>query len=340
MYESSDLQNELIFRSLRSPGELFDFSGSVLRSIAKRVIALVTFPTLLGIAAFVLLSVIALPYFFLTNKNTIAEQAGEILIFGLGGLIIFLVIASVLIAYAGGIIIEGSWAAILGRTGSSGQWADTASANLNKLIGVSLRTIAWPVAYMLAGLILVMAPGAIEGQDGNAGLGLLAGIGVLWLLAGFALVPLMINKRALAPVLVLREGLSPAQAIKRSRELTARAPGVLNRGMISYSGQDMLNNVWGIALLVGVGLLIAIPSVLSEMGIDSLVSSATGSITASTFATVLGILPLFVAIMLMQLLWFCSCTVLYLDRIIQLEGYDVILLRDRQKRSRGLRYEA
>lgn len=340
MNESRDLQNDLIFRSLSSPGELFDFSGLVLRNVAKPLLSTLIGPCILFVTSLMLLGSIILPYFFVTTKTSVADQALEILVFGLGGLILFVLISCVLFAFVGAVISEAAWSFVMGASMRPADWIGKVSARLWPLIGATLRVVLPPFLYCLIGFALVMAPGAVQGQETDSTLGWITVLGIFWCLLGLAFVPMLTNVRALAPVIVLREEGGVARAVKRAKELSNKAPGALVKGSLGYTGRDLLNNVWGIVILtLFFGLIIA-ASVLSEMtGIESLTPGQEGSWTEIIFSGFVAVAPFFVAIIALQLIWNVSCTVLYLDRRIQLEGFDVILLKERTGRARSTRYE-
>lgn len=161
---------------------------------------------------------------------------------------------------------------------------------------------------------------------------LLVMVAVFGLLAGLFVLPWVMARHALAPAAIVLEGLRPGIAVKRSLELMKGTPW-------TPSGYGVVVMLYLVEVLLLVLIWIGAGTSLGLLGVAE--QSRTLSdwpIVGVFLEKALELFPLFLAIWIIIPVWCTTTTLLYYERRIRLEGYDILALAqevwraDRQSR--------
>lgn len=172
-------------------------------------------------------------------------------------------------------------------------------------------------AFAVVGLIL-----DLKDPTSSLTVGLTTGIAVLILPVAFGAIPFILRANALAPVVSAIEGGSAKSALKRSRSLMRTHVGQGNTTTML-----ILNAM--ILAIVGSGLWSSLDFILEKSGLALIVSQwnvLPGS--GQILQLALNSLPMFLTLWLLAPIWTTAATVLYYDRIVRLEAYDVKVMVD------------
>jgi len=213
---------------------------------------------------------------------------------------------------------------------------EAARKAMPRLLVVSMKELVLSLSGVSVALAVIMLSEYLstvtDGSDATAGLVLLVGIlgiGVgsligMWFVARDALV---------APVTVL-ENLNATMAGKRSRQLLKKAP-IHGTGvgtiwslytLISLFSSMILGGILGVSSLLGVGAIV--DRITSGLPFQPLLLNAWR--LAPYFLTIWTLVPV----------WATTVTLLYFDRRVRLEGYDIeVLGRDLARGSRANRFQ-
>lgn len=148
--------------------------------------------------------------------------------------------------------------------------------------------------------------------------GLLAIVGVLGVLAGFVVFLNVLATEALGPVIAVVESpKNAAEAIRRSRRLLRRA-NYHPAGTDAVVGSQVLLSF--IALLLFFGILVGFELIGVSQYIDSLFGPG---VLRTLILTAFDMVPAFLAIWTLLPAWSTISTLIYYDRRVRLEGYDI-----------------
>lgn len=223
-----------------------------------------------------------------------------------------------------------------GATPSEKAAAARASEILPRLLLLDLREVLVAGSGVFAALGLLLLAGHLgavtETTDAVAG--------IVFLLAclGFGVGGLMIlwvvTRHALAPAILVLEDLRVGEAAKRSSQLMK--PDAFRVGGVGA--------VWLLYLLMGFLYLFlrgGVGASLHEIGFASAVHHWVASLPFSgLISEAVGLLPQFLVIWMLGPVWAATTTILYFDRRIRLEGYDIdALAEDVWRHQKSHRFE-
>lgn len=225
---------------------------------------------------------------------------------------------------------------MVGNATSTDAAEDRGRQLLVKLFWLNLREILVAAGGIIVSLGLLALASYISSvtteTDATAGVVLI----LAWLgfaLGGFFFVAVVV-RHALAPVILTLEGKSIGEAAKRSVALL-KSYGMHSGGFTSVIGViSLLLLLW---LLVGGGISISIET----LGLPQLLRSGVSGLPfSSIILEALGLLPTFLVLWTLTPVWAATTTIIYYDRRIRLEGYDIeALAEDVWRADRSRRFE-
>jgi hypothetical protein len=137
---------------------------------------------------------------------------------------------------------------------------------------------------------------------------------------GWLSVPIGCHATALAVPVALIEGLSPRKAVTRSAVLLRSVHG-------HYPSSFATLTVALLLALLGTLILGSLSVFFQALDLGTLLRQAGGpTFMGPIFESALGSLPLFLAAWLLTPVWAVATTLLYFDRVVRLEAYDIRLL--------------
>lgn len=183
------------------------------------------------------------------------------------------------------------------------------------MFSVVLRSLWVPMAGILCLALSVFADSVpIFARFAGA---VPAVLGFLGLAASLVIVPLIIHRTALAPVLAVLEGLKGKPAIKRASELM-----LSDKTLASTTGTSI--SFMLLALVLYLSISMGISAVFSLLNVGQLLSSFSPGPWAH--ALIIGLVkafPFWLALWVILPFWGSVTTTLYYDRRVRLEGFDI-----------------
>jgi hypothetical protein len=201
---------------------------------------------------------------------------------------------------------------------------------------MNLREVLVASSGLIVATAIMMASAYLSTvtSDSNLLSGLTAGVGILAYVVGGLVFLAVMGTHALAPVVVMVEKLKPKEASKRSRMLLKQA-GIHPSGHVT---------VWSIYILMFF-------VVLACLGCFSLVRTLMASFGptdpwfanlpyAGVWQRAAEMIPTFLTAWVAIPIWATSITVLYYERRVRLEGFDIeSLAGDVWRADRSSRFE-
>lgn len=171
-------------------------------------------------------------------------------------------------------------------------------------------------------------------SDNGATAGVVAVLGVMGYIFGTLLFLVVVSRYVLAPAAVVLEN-------RRSRDAARRSVELLRSNRAQPNGYSAVAMLYFQVLVVG---LILAPSIGILMGLVDLESGAAAfsgaPILGPALLFLLKMLPLYLFIWVTVPVWCATTTLMYYERRIRLEGYDIDLLaRDMARSRKETRFE-
>ncbi|HVT14489.1 MAG TPA: hypothetical protein VHE55_19670 [Fimbriimonadaceae bacterium] len=225
---------------------------------------------------------------------------------------------------------------MVGNVPSSSAADEKGRELLPKLFWLNLREVLLACSGILVSLGLLALAAYISSATTETDA--TAGIVVLFAWLGFAAGGIfflaVVVRHSLAPVIMALEGKSIGEAAKRSVSLL-KTYGMHSGGYSAVTSvMALLLLLW---MLIGGGISISIQLIGLP---DLLRSGVSGLPFSSVFIEALGLLPTFLVMWTLTPVWAATTTIIYYDRRIRLEGYDIeALAEDVWRADRSRRFE-
>lgn len=314
-----------------STGEMVDTALRLYQRSAWTVLKLTTVPVVLCYAAFVFLSTIVWPTLFTTSQTGGQSEATDIATALLFGLLVAGPLFCLGLGWSSGIVVSVAKSILHGEKVVE---ADAAKAGWTAMKPVAIilgKMLLASAAYVGATALIVFAVAAVERTVVGPDLfGLISGLVALFLsVIGVIGLPIAWHVRSLVPVLAVIENAKGRDASKRSRFLMRFRKG-------HPGAEGLALAIILLMLLVGIPLWGSLGALIDLSGGLTNVLDWNPVPGLGQFLSVLieG-LPAYVTLWLLLPFWATAMTVLYYDRIVRFETYDVnLMLEDihRQKR--------
>lgn len=314
-----------------STGEMVDTALRLYQRSAWTVLKLTAIPVVLCYAAFVFLSSIVWPTLFTTSQAGVRSEATDMALALLLGLLVAGPLFCLGLGWSAGIVVSVAKTILHGEKVAEAE-AAKAGWSAMKPVAVGLaKTLLASAVYVGVGVVTVYLVSRIERSILGPDLfGLLSGLTALLLFViGIIALPIAWHVRSLVPVLAVVEPTQVKNASKRSRFLMRSRKG-------HPGAEGLALSIVLIMLLVGFPLWGSLGAILELSGVlTKLLDWNPVPGLGQFFSVLLEGLPAYVTLWLLLPFWATAMTVLYYDRVVRFETYDVnLMLEDihRQKR--------
>jgi hypothetical protein len=207
---------------------------------------------------------------------------------------------------------------------------------LGKLFLLNLREVLLSCGGILVSLALMALSAYIASvtSESDASAALVLIVAWIGMIAGCAFFLYIISKHALAPAVMTLEGTTVKQAAKRSSTLLKSYGFHGSGGNIVWMLYGLLLILW---LLVGLGISVSFEFIGFPENARGLISGLPFS---GLILEALRLIPTFLVIWTLTPVWAATTTIIYYDRRIRLEGYDIeALAEDVWRADRSRRFE-
>jgi hypothetical protein len=303
-----------------SSGEVLDAALRVYQRQGLSFLRLTAVPSLFPLAAFAFVMFYVLPAFGTTrDAASIAVQAAE----AAGAIALAILIGGPVflsgLTYATAAVVRLVADGIEGRQPDEESAETTARAIMGSLFWVNVRQLLVSLGGILLS-VLMMIGGAlattVTSEDSPVA-GLIALLGILAVGPAILVFILVMTREALASPVAVLEGLRGASAARRSRELLKGGKGRMSGAEAIWSVYTVLGFVffatWGVSYLA---------LDLAAMG-ERVSAVLAGQWYEPLLQAAVNLLPLYLAIWVTMPIWASTLTVVYYERRIRLEGFDI-----------------
>jgi hypothetical protein len=320
-----------------TPAEILDTSLGVYQNMGWTLLRVCAVPSLMCLAALLFTFDYVIPAIQYTdNPANVDAQLIEALVtlllgVGVGGSLFFFGIA-----YAGALTTQIVADYVSGSMPNLDAAKRAARRNLWRVAMLSFRQCMWAFAGLILSALALMASAwiATHRSDSFAPV-YITGFGIIAMVVGLILLPVIVTTHALAVPTCVNEGLAVTRALRRGRTLLKAAPPY------QPSGYD---TIWALILLAGLLLLFILGGIEGAMhlaGAQNWVARLHWSVPfRPVIAGALAYLAPYLAIWTILPVWCTTTTILYFERRIRLEGYDIeSLAKDIWRADKHRRFE-
>lgn len=228
------------------------------------------------------------------------------------------------VANATGPVIRLASDCMLGNEPNVKEADSTGARSVSSLTGVMFGVILRTVWAPLGGLLMLALSVFSDSLPGSLKLmgALPAIIGFLGIALAFILVPVVIHRTALAPVLAVLEGISGRAAIKRAVSLMQT-----DKTLSSSAGTTATFLL--LALVLYASISGGVSAVFGLINLGQILSSFSPGPWANALITgIVKAFPYWLALWIILPFWGSVITTLYYDRRVRLEGFDIQILAE------------
>lgn len=311
-----------------NPSTAYPTALRLYRTLGVRILRLTAMPMAFCFAVLVFFVSLVLPSLFETrDASSLIIQAFEILGVGLIGMVVACPLFFFGLSYSQAITSILVVKHILGENIRDEEVHRQVNEKIWPLFWTTILC-SWRAGWsFFVGLGMLIPPAFMSEADQASRVfsGLVAAIGVFVLMLSPLVGLISLMSVSLAPTAALLENLKPRPAVKRSKSLMQGR--WVNRQMVFGSGQSSLTSA--VLLMGGLALFAILGGYLTSGLLEKsgllrfLVTGTFGNTLVNGF---LGALPWFLCLWLITPIWNTVIGVVYIDRKIQWEGYDVTVL--------------
>lgn len=303
-----------------SSGEVLDLTTKAYREIGMRVLGPTFSAATLVYIAFMMMTQLVLPQLFTTKNPTnvygqVAEVVTTVALGLLTALPIVIIGLSVIVTHS----VHATSDFIANRSVHAGERQVRADQDLYRSMKLMGRTLLLACSGLLGTLALLLVSALLNDRFENLSAAA-GGIAVLAALVSLAAFLYVMVRHSLAPASALLEGLSTKQAAKRSVQLIRAYRG-------AGSGDDTILRLGFTLVLLALCSWGGIAGIYSLLGVMPWLQSVLGRHWWGEVAIALvSGLPYLLAFWVMAPVFSVGSTLVYFERRIRLEGYDISLL--------------
>jgi hypothetical protein len=308
-------------------GERLDLAMRVYRAVGLPILRQTAVPMVMVYLVVAFYLAFVFPRFFLTrDPDSVAVQAGEAAFTLAASLFVALPLLLQGASYAVAVVTRLTADCLVGEVPDEGAAAATARRLLPRMVLLNLRTVL-SGAFVLFGALALLLLSALLARFEAWFVLLSALLGMAGIAFSAIAMLIVVARHSLAPAALVLEKAPPGLAVRRSLDL-------LRHQNPHGSGYDGLTSVFGLtavlAAVVGIGFGMA----FGLVPVADLVPQLLGtSLPARALQDAAERIPWFLALWLATPAWAVATTILYLDRRIRLEGYDIDILQQDVRRS-------
>lgn len=319
-------------------GEMSDAAMRAYRALGAHCLKLTAVPALFATAAIYFLIQFVLPMFGQTSDPTSVQTQVTEAAFVLA-LVIFVALPLIIfsLSLASALITSLVSDFMVGNVPNP---EESRTKGIKKLFPIFLFGIRQALlgsgGLIFGVLMLIVSALMAQGSSGASDefVGMTLTVGILGIVAGAIVMPIVYAYEALAVPAIMVENMSVRQAAKRSRALMrplGRQPSGIQYVFTAYSTIFLLL----MFLIVGVSAAIGFAAFI-EAGRGVLELGGKSEIVAQ----LLEVIPVFLAVWFLVPVWATMTTILYYERRVRLEGYDIETLgRDVGRTHKSNRFE-
>ncbi len=322
---------------MMSSGEVIDAAIRVYQQLGWTFLRLTLVPSLFCLASIVFFFDYVLPSYFVTsNASSQSVQMGEMAFTTALALFIAAPLFVIGLAFASAIVTRLVSDFMLGNPPNVDEALAGARRITWRMVWLLLRVILLSSVGTLVALGLLMISGALGSStsESDATAGIVLVLAILGFVVGGVTFLWVWQRSALAPAAMVLEDRGVKEASQRSTSLLKSHP---------YHGTGA-GTVWLVYLLLFVLYLLMVNGVggsLAELGFpDNVRGWMAGIPFAGLFTEALRLVPLLIAVWTLVPIWAATMTIIYYDRRIRLEGYDIeALAQDVWRADRARRFD-
>lgn len=317
-------------------GEVIDSALRLYQRRGADILASTVLPSVATLASAIFVLSEVLPRLFTTkNPDDVIRQLGETTIALLMGLFLGCPLALIGIAYTTTIAVKITSDEYLGNRVDPDAAQELGRSQLKSMFKLCLRQLLQALAGVIVSLVLLLIGGLISEKGGSADWlgGIAVALGILGLFFGFIYFVYVVARDSLAYPAMVVEGADWKSAAKRSRELLRYHPDHGN-GVGNLLATVFLVVFMLFAVGVGLSACQRMLPFLRDFA-DSLTALPFGQL----FSTAYRLLPGLLLIWLIVPLWSTVVTLIYYDRRIRIEGFDIETLSKEIGRGRANRFD-
>jgi len=315
---------------IMNSSEVLDTALRIYQRLGLTFLRLTVAPALLCLASAGFIQNFVLPGLFTTKSGggagqLIADVAGALATGVFVGGPLFLLGLS----YSSSMVVSLVSDHMIGRIPDTEAAAEKARSVLPRLFLVNLKELC----LSISGIVLSTAFMAFGGylasvtEQTDAIAGVVSVIGLVGLLAGGIVFLYIIARDALAAPVAVLEAASPGLASKRSREL-------LKKHGYHPSGTGTIWSLYGLLLFIAAVLSSGIYVFAGIFNLEERLGGLLSFVPAEQlFLKAFGLLPSFIVIWTLIPIWATVITIVYYERKIRLEGFDIDILATEIQRS-------
>lgn len=314
-----------------------DTAMRVYQTLGRNILGLTAVSTVFCLASFAYVLYYALPSLGETsNASNINVQVGEAMLTMLLTVCIGGPLFVMGVSYTSAIIVQLVSDYMLGNVPNVNSVKEGARRLWPRMFGVVLfETLLCAGGLLIAGgFMMLSALIANTAEEGNV-----AAAGVSWLasmalIIGFICFPIIAGRHALTIPIAVIEGVSPWKAMKRSTQLLKGNAYVL-------TGYNTIIAVFALILILLVILSIGYAGIMGLLPQgDIILKAEIGSTLGAILTKAIELAPLYLALWTIIPVWCTTATVLYYERRIRWEGFDIeALAQDVWRTDRRSRFE-
>jgi hypothetical protein len=317
--------------------EIIDAAMRVYQALGWTFLKLTVVPSLFCLAAVTFFLRFVWPQYFLTERGS-SESTQLMEMASTTGLALFVAAPLFVmgVSYTSVVVTQLVSEYMVGNAPSP-EGADAKGRQLlTKLFWLNLREVFLASGGFLVSLGLLALAGHLGNLSDSSNAMVTAVLGLAWLgfVAGGVTFLVVITRHALAPTVMTLEGTGTSLAGKRSWALL--------KGFGIHLGGA--NAVWNLYLLLGLLWLLVYGGISGSLSLFGYPQNIEALVAGLPFAPVivagLGLVPMFLALWTLMPVWAATTTIIYYDRRIRLEGYDIeALAEDVWRADRSRRFE-
>lgn len=300
--------------------EIFDTAARIYRARGLQILRHIAVPVLATFAALVFYLAIVAPGVFVTDDPTnVGRQVTEVFQVIAIGLFVALPCLLIGISYSSGAATQIAADYMLGKASDDDEVAASARRCLKPVFWSMIRAALWFAIIGALSVLSMLVGAALESaQIDNP---LLAGLGAVFGVVGICVsvlsLPVAFSFYSLVPSAVVVERLPAKAAFKRGLGLRKRLP--------DEKGTDPIGQLWALVFLVFIVSLAGFGT-LAAVLVESNYYLFRGGVIGDWILRATRLLPWYLAMLISVPIWSVTTTLVYFDRRIRKEAYDIELL--------------
>lgn len=329
LHRTSRLERSARLRPMQA-AEIMDLAFRVYQTFGLSLLKVTAIPALFCFASLMFWTEIVLPGLTRTSDaSNLNVQVGEAMVSLSVAILAGGPLMLIGLSYATAVTVHLVSDFVGGRIPNEAAARAGARKSMGRLFWLNLREVfqAWSGILLSFGALGLSAMISDSAGSGSFLPILVSLVAIFGFLIGMCVLPWVMARHALAPAAIVLEDLRPGPAVSRSLQLMKGTPW-------SPSGYGAVVLLFLVELMLLFLIWVGAASSLGFLGLADRAQSLSEYPVVSAFATkFLSLFPLFLAVWIIIPVWCTTTTLLYYERRIRLEGYDILALAQEVWRS-------